>query len=155
MENNSLVPGSWGDLDGEINLDCSEITNNGLYLIFVGYLLPLLSPKIRDYGREVLTTFRNMGTVAAEIVSITEFGFDKIQNLSDNKEMTKFIQRVTEKKNINVLSSQIQEIAWSFSGDTQHGNKDNKQETWKKLLNELDRVSILNKMDRTNRKSKP
>jgi len=135
--------------------DCNELTNNGLYLIFIGYLMPLLSPKIRDYGREVLTSFRNMGNIAGDMVSVTEFGFEKIQELSDNNEMVQFIQRVSDKKNINVFSSQIQEIAWSFSGDTQNGKKDNKQETWKKLLTELERASILNKMDKTNKNSSP
>ena len=145
---------SWSN-GSEKNLDCNDLTNNGLYLIFVGYLLPLLSPKVRDYGKEVLSVFRNMGRVASDVVSLTEFGFDKIQGLSNNDEMSAFIQRLSDKKNMNVLSSQIQEIAWSFSGDTQNGSKDHKQETWKKLLNELDRASILNKMDRSNKKTKP
>jgi hypothetical protein len=145
---------SWSN-GSEKNLDCNDLTNNGLYLIFVGYLLPFLSPKVRDYGKEVLSVFRNMGRVASDVVSLTEFGFDKIQGLSNNDEMSAFIQRLSDKKNMNVLSSQIQEIAWSFSGDTQNGSKDHKQETWKKLLNELDRTSILNKMDRSNKKTKP
>jgi len=145
---------SWSN-DSEKNLDCNDLTNNGLYLIFVGYLLPFLSPKVRDYGKEVLSVFRNMGRVASDVVSLTEFGFDKIQELSNNEEMSKFIQRISDQKNMNVLSSQIQEIAWSFSGDTQNGSKEHKQETWKKLLNELDRMNILNKMDRSNKKTKP
>ena len=145
---------SWND-NFETSIDCNELTNNGLYLIFVGYLLPLLSPKVRDYGKEALSMFRNMGKVASDVVSLTEFGFDKIQELTDNEEMSKFILRISDQKNLNVLPSQIQEIAWSFSGDTQKGNKEHKQETWKKLLSELDRMSTLNKMDRTNKKSKP
>jgi hypothetical protein len=154
MENATLFSSdSWSN-GSEKNLDCNDLTNNGLYLIFVGYLLPLLSPKVRDYGKETLSAFRNMGRVSSELVSLTEFGFDKIQGLSNNDEMSAFIQRLSDQKNMNVLSIQIKEIAWSFSGDTHHG-KDNRQETWKKLLNELDRVSILNKMDRTNKKIKP
>ena len=145
---------SWSN-DSEKNLDCNDLTNNGLYLIFVGYLLPFLSPKVRDYGKEVLSVFRNMGRVASDVVSLTEFGFDKIQELSNNEEMSKFIQRISDQKNMNVFPSQIQEIAWSFSGDTQNGSKEHKQETWKKLLNELDRMNILNKMDRSNKKTKP
>ena len=153
MENNTLLSSSssWS-LETESSLDCNDLTNNGLYLLFVGYLLPLLSPKVREYGKEALLMFRHMGKVTADIVSVTEFGFEKIQDLSDNNEMVKFIQRVSDKKNINILSGQIQELAWSFSGDTKNGEKDNKQETWKKLLNELDRMSTLNKMDRTNRR---
>ena len=155
MENATLFSSdSWSN-GSENTFDCNELTNNGLYLIFVGYLLPFLSPKVRDYGKEVLSVFRNMGRVASDVVSLTEFGFDKIQELTDNEEMSKFIQRISDQKNMNVLSSQIQEIAWSFSGDTQNGSKEHKQETWKKLLNELDRMSILNKMDRSNKKTKP
>jgi hypothetical protein len=155
MENATLFSSdSWSN-GSENTFDCNELTNNGLYLIFVGYLLPFLSPKVREYGKETLSVFRNMGKVASELVSLTEFGFDKIQGLSNNDEMSVFIQRLSDKKNMNVLSSQIKEIAWSFSGDTQNGNKENRQETWRKLLSELDRISTLNKMDRTNKKSKP
>ena len=154
MENVTLfLSDSWSNESK--NLDCNDLTNNGLYLIFVGYLLPFLSPKVRDYGKETLSVFRNMGKIASDVVSLTEFGFEKIQGLSNNDEMSAFIQRLSDQKNMNVLSSQIKEIAWSFSGDTQQGNKENRQETWKKLLNELDRASILNKLDRTNKKRKP
>ena len=135
----------------ETSFDCNEITNNGLYLIFVGYLLPLMSPKVRNYGKEVLYMIRNAGKVASDIVSVTEFGFEKIQDLTNNDEMIKFIQRVCDKKNLNILPGQIPEISLSFSGDTQGGKKEHKQETWKKLLNELDRISLLNKMDNTNK----
>ena len=152
MENNTdMYSNSWGGGLEDLSVDCNELTNNGLYLIFVGYLLPLLSPKVRDYGKEVISMFRNAGEVASDIVSVTEFGFEKIQGLSTNDEMIKFIQRVTDKKDLNVLTSQISEIAWSFSGDTLNGKKEDKQETWKKLLSELDRISLLNKMDKTNK----
>ena len=40
-----------------MDFDCNEVTNNGLYLLFVGYLLPLLSPKIRNYGHQLLLNF--------------------------------------------------------------------------------------------------
>ena len=143
-----LSSNSW-NIGLEDELDCNDLTNNGLYLIFVGYLLPLLSPKVRDYGRELLTTFRNAGNVASDIVSVTEFGFEKIQSLENNEEMSKFIQLICAKKNINALPGQIHDLAWSFSGDTQGGIKDNIQQTWKKLKSELDRLSLLNKMDNT------
>ena len=80
---------SWNnDLD---TIDCNDLTNNGLYLIFTGYLLPLLSPKLRAYGKEMLSSFKNFGKVASDIVSITEFGFEKIQGLTSNEEMVDFI----------------------------------------------------------------
>tara|TARA_Y100000389_G_C17350984_1_gene458445 strand:- start:128 stop:562 length:435 start_codon:yes stop_codon:yes gene_type:complete len=141
------ISGSWETTE----FDCDEITNNGLYLIFVGYLLPLISPKVRDYGKELLSMFRNAGNVAGDIVSLTEFGFEKIQDLSDNKEMIKFIQKYCDNKKINILPSQISELSWDFSGDTGNGEKDGKQETWKRLLSKLNDYSKLNKMDNTNK----
>jgi hypothetical protein len=133
------------------SFNCEELTNNGLYLIFVGYLLPLLSPKVRDYGTELLSKFRNAGRVAGDIVSLTEYGFDKIQDLSDNKEMIKFIQKYCDNKKINILPSQISELSWDFSGDTGNGEKDGKQETWKRFLGKLRNLSDLNKMDNINK----
>jgi len=138
---------SWS---GEVDtIDCNDLTNNGLYVLFAGYLLPLLSPKIREYGRELLTSFKNAGKVASDIVSVTEFGFEKIQNLSNNEEMVHFIQRFCDKKDLNILSSEIKELAWKFSGDTQNGKKEPLQQTWKKLTNDLDRLNTLNRMDKT------
>ena len=83
-------------------IDCEDLTNNGLYIIFVGYLLPLLSPKMRNYGREVLSHMKNLGKVTGDIVSVTEFGFEKIQDLSNNSEMSHFIQKVFDKKKIDI-----------------------------------------------------
>ena len=151
MDNFTEIPSNSWNNGSEQVLDCNDLTSNGLYLIFVGYLLPLLSPKVRDYGREALSMFRSLGKITSDIVSITEFGFEKIQGLENNEEMSKFIQRVCGKKNLGILPLQIQEIAESFSGDTQDGNKEHKQETWKKLLSELNRISLLNKMDNTNK----
>ena len=34
--------GQWETTMVNYDFDCEEVTNNGLYLIFVGYLLPLL-----------------------------------------------------------------------------------------------------------------
>lgn len=142
--------GSWDTILESSNFDCEELTNNSLYLIFVGYLLPLLSPKVRNYGRELLSHFRNAGKVAGDIVSLTEFGFEKIQDLSDNKEMVKFIEKYCDNKKINILPKQISEISWKFSGDTENGKRENKQETWKKLLKELSNLRDSNKIDNTN-----
>jgi hypothetical protein len=149
MSNLSL--GSWSTNVETMDFECEELTNNGLYLIFVGYLLPLLSPKVRGYGKELLSKFRNAGRVAGDIVSLTEFGFENIQDISDNKEMIKFIQRFCDSKKINILPSQVSELSWDFSGDTGNGEKDGKQETWKRLLFKLNNLSYLNKMDNTNR----
>ena len=136
MENITEFPSnSWSD--GIETFDCNELTNNGLYVLFATYLLPLLSPKVRDYGREFLSSFRNAGKVASNYVSLTEYGFAKIQNLSNNEEMKSFIQRICDKKNINISNSKLSAIAWGFSGDSQNGKKPSLQQTWNKLINDL------------------
>ena len=147
MNNFTDYSSSW--VDSNNSIDCNDLTNNGLYLIFVGYVLPLLSPKVRSYGREILSTIKNLGNVAGSIVSLTEFGFEKVQELSNNGEMINFIQRVCMVNDLNVLPNEIIELSWKFSGDTNNGKKENIQQTWKKLLSELDHLSTLNTMDRT------
>ena len=118
-------------------IDCEDLTNNGLYIIFVGYLLPLLSPTMRNYGREVLSHMKNLGKVTGDIVSVTEFGFEKIQDLSNNSEMSHFIQKVCDKKKIDITLNEINELSWRFSGDTNNGKKESLQQSWKSLLNNL------------------
>ena len=134
MENiTDLSSNSWSS---DIQLDCNDLTNNGLYIIFAGYILPLLSPRVRNYGREVYSMIKNAGKVASDLVSVTEYGFEKVQDLSDNKEMIGFIRRVCQKNNYNVLDKKITELAWQFSGDKSNGGS-GLQQTWKKLINEL------------------
>ena len=52
-------------------IDCEDLTNNNLYIIFVGYVVPLLSQRVRNYGRELLSHLKNAGKVAGNIVSVT------------------------------------------------------------------------------------
>lgn len=134
-----------------MNFDCNEVTNNGLYLLFVGYLLPLLSPKIRNYGHQLLLNFRNCGKVTSDVVSLTEFGFEKIQDLKNNDEMIKFIQRYCDKKKIELLPTQISDISWNFSGDNKNGSIEEKEETWSKLLKKINDFKSLNKVDGINK----
>ena len=134
-----------------MNFDCNEVTNNGLYLLFVGYLLPLLSPKIRNYGHQLLLNFRNCGKVTSDVVSLTEFGFEKIQDLKNNDEMIKFIQRYCDKKKIELLPTQISDISWNFSGDNKNGSIEEKEETWNKLLKKINYFKSLNKVDGINK----
>tara|TARA_B100000579_G_scaffold121730_1_gene97964 strand:- start:10486 stop:10911 length:426 start_codon:yes stop_codon:yes gene_type:complete len=119
------------------SIDCEDLTNNNLYILFVGYVLPLLSPRVRDYGRELLSHLKNAGKVAGDIVSVTEYGFEKIQDLSNNGEMVQFIQKVCDKKKIDVTMAEIKELSWRFSGDTENGKRESIQQTWKSLLNNL------------------
>ena len=118
-------------------IDCEDLTNNNLYIIFVGYVVPLLSPRVRNYGRELLSHLKNAGKVAGNIVSVTEYGFEKIQDLSNNGEMVQFIQKVCDKKKIDVTMAEIKELSWRFSGDTANGKRESIQQTWKSLLNNL------------------
>ena len=148
MENFTDTSNSWSD---NFQVDCNDLTNNGVYILFVGYVLPLLSPKVRNYGREVLSMIKNAGKVAANVVSLTEYGFEKIQNLTNNGEMIDFIHRVCEKHGFNVLSAEITKLAWKFSGDTNNGKKEGLQQTWKKLIIELKTLDNMNKMDQTRR----
>ena len=119
------------------SIDCEDLTNNNLYIIFVGYVVPLLSPRVRNYGRELLSHLKNAGKVAGNIVSVTEYGFEKIQDLSNNGEMVQFIQKVCDKKKIDVTMAEIKELSWRFSGDTANGKRESIQQTWKSLLNNL------------------
>ena len=118
-------------------IDCEDLTNNNLYIIFVGYLLPLLSPRMRNYGREVLSHIKNLGKVAGDIVSVTEFGFEKVQELSNNEEMIYFIQKVCDKKKLDITINEIKELSWRFSGDNDNGKRESINQTWKSLLNNL------------------
>ena len=119
------------------SIDCEDLTNNNLYILFVGYVVPLLSPRVRNYGRELLSHLKNAGKVAGNIVSVTEYGFEKIQDLSNNGEMVQFIQKVCDKKKIDVTMAEIKELSWRFSGDTANGKRESIQQTWKSLLNNL------------------
>ena len=149
MENiTDLSSSSWSS-PLETMIDCNDLTNNGLYFIFVGYVLPLLSPKVRDYGKELFSTIKNLGNIAGNVVSLTEFGFEKVQALSDNGEMVQFIQRLSTINDLKILPNQMIDLAWKFSGDTDNGKKDDMQQTWKKLLNELDKMNALNILNRT------
>ena len=63
--------------------------------------------------------------------------------------MVDFIERLCKNKNLTVLPKQVLECAWGFSGDNDNGKKGLEQ-SWKKLLKELDRSHELNKIDKTN-----
>ena len=89
---------------------------------------------------------KNAGKVTGEIVSITEFGYEKIQDLNNNGEMVDFITRMCQSKDLNVLTTEIENLAWGFSGDTKNGKKVKLKQTWKTLMEELERLSDLNKM---------
>lgn len=142
MEN---ITGSWN----ENTINCEDLTNNGLYMIFVGYVLPFLSPKVRNYGKEILCSLKNAGKVAGNLVSLTEYGFEKVQGLKNNNEMIDFLTELSDRKDYKLLTSQISDLAWKFSGDTDKGKKEGLTQTWKRLEEEINNLRVQNKMDKT------
>jgi hypothetical protein len=112
---------------------CEEVTNHWLYFIFAGYVLPLISPRVRDWFKETLNSLKN-NEVAGQIVTLTEYGFDKIQDIENNKEMKSYIKRLCETKNPSLYYSDenIEKIAWLFSGESKDG-QEGIQQSWKKL----------------------
>lgn len=136
------------------DIDCPDLTNNGLYLIFVGYLMPLISPTMRVYLKDLLISFKNCGKVTGQLVSLTEFGFTKVQNINSNEEMIKFIERVCLNKDLNLLPQQIVDCAKSFSGDESNG-KGSFEGSWNKLLKEVDRLHAENIMARSSPRKAP
>ena len=150
MDNITIINSS-GSFSNEGLFDCADLTNNGLYLIFVGYLLPLLSPTMRIYLKDLVVHFKNCGKVTGQIVSLTEFGFTKIQKVNNNNEMVEFIGRLCKNKDLNVLPQQMIDCAWSFSGE----GKNNVEGSWNKLLKEIDRLHSANILQRSNHRIKP
>ena len=109
-----------------------------LYLIFTGYLIPLVSPRVREFIKDKLHTLRNC-KVTGQLVSLTEFGFEKIQDIEDNEEMKDYIRRLCNNKNPGLLYTEetIEKMSWLFSGD-KDGKEEGMQQTWKKLNKLID-----------------
>ena len=129
-----------GSLSDSFAVSCDDITNHWLYFIFTGYLVPLISPKLRRYCKETLNSCRN-NEVTGKIVTLTEFGFDKIQDIQDNDEMKNFIQRMCIEKKIEYNEETIDHVAWLFSGDNDEKHQSIKQ-TWKRLEETLNGLSL-------------
>ena len=119
--------GSWS----ESIISCEGITNHWLYFIFSGYLLPLISPKVRRFVNEQINSLRN-NEITGKIVTLTEFGFDKIQDVQKNGEMKNFIRRICIEKNYEYNEEMIDHVAWLFSGDNDETH-DSLMQTWAKL----------------------
>jgi hypothetical protein len=115
--------------------DCEDITNNGLYMIFIGYVYPLLSPTIRNYMKDMIIHVKNVGNVTGEIVSLTEFGFTKLQKIHNIEDMTKFIERVSKNKNLSIMKDDIMECAKSYAGGEGHN-----EGSWNSMLDNLEKL---------------
>ena len=132
------MDGSWSweeftnstDLLSSSNV-CEEVTNHWLYFIFSGYLLPLISPRVRDWLKERLNSLKN-SSVGGNIVTLTEYGFQKIQDIENNDEMKEYIKRLCKSKNPNLIYSEesIEKLSKLFSGDEKINGL---AQSWKKL----------------------
>jgi len=113
---------------------CEEVTNHWLYFIFAGYVLPLISPRVRGWVQETLNSLKN-NEVTGQIVTLTEYGFDKIQDIENNKEMKNYVRRLCKSRNPDIYYSEesIEKIAWLFSGESKDG-QEGLQQSWKKLI---------------------
>ena len=121
--------GSWiwddynnGTILNTTNIDfnndvCENITNHWLYFVFTGYLLPLVSPKVRDWFKETINSIKN-SEVGGKVVTLTEYGFDKIQDIENDLEMKEFIKRMVKSKRPGLLIQEkmYDKLAEEFSG---------------------------------------
>lgn len=141
-DNNTLLENitNVSNIGNELTSTCESITNHWLFFIFTGYLFPLLSPKFRDYCRQLLNTLKH-NEISGKVVTLTEFGFEKIQSIEKNNEMKEFIIRMCEKKQISWDHISIEKMAWLFSGE-KNDTHESIQQTWKRLNNYLDRMKI-------------
>ena len=115
--------------------DCEDITNSGFYMIFIGYVYPLLSPTIRNYMKDMVIHVKNVGKVTGEIVSLTEFGFTKLQKIKNIEDMAKFIERVSKNKNLSIMKDDIIECAKSYAGGEGHN-----EGSWNSMLDNLEKL---------------
>jgi len=115
---------SWEEFNNTTNIDtldnsnlCEEVTNHWLYFIFSGYLLPLISPRVRDWLKETLNSIKN-NSVTGKLVTLTEYGFDKIQDIENDEEMKEFIKRICKSRRPGLLIQEkmFDKLAEEFSG---------------------------------------
>ena len=141
---------SWsGEMSVEIfGISCEDLTNHWLYFIFSGYLLPLVSPRLRNYFKELYNSCKN-GEVSGKFVTLTEFGFEKIQNIENNNEMKNFIRRICIEKKIEYDEELIDKAAWLFSGDNDENHQSIKQ-TWKRLNETIENFQKLSDSKNSN-----
>ena len=72
-----------------------------------------------------------------------------MQAPSNSYEMIDFIKNVCNKKNVNITPQELVNLAWSFSGDTENGKREGVEQTWNKLMKEVDRIHTLNTSSKT------
>ena len=111
---------------------CENVTNHWLYFVFTGYLLPLVSPRVRDWIKETVNSLKN-NKVTGQLVTLTEFGFNKIQDIENDEEMKQFIKRFSKSRRPGLLiqDNMLDRLSEDFSG--KGGGK-----SWRYLINIID-----------------
>ena len=111
---------------------CENITNHWLYLVFSGYLLPLISPRVREWLKETLNSLKS-NDITGELVTLTEYGFNKIQDIENDEEMKNFIKRMVKSRRPRLLIQEkmYDKLAEEFSG--KDGGK-----SWRYLMKVID-----------------
>ena len=111
---------------------CENVTNHWLYFVFTGYLLPLVSPRVRDWIKETVNSLKS-NKVTGQLVTLTEFGFNKIQDIQSDEEMKEFIKRICRSRRPGLLIQEkmYNKLAEEFSG--KGGGK-----SWRYLINIID-----------------
>ena len=141
---------SWsGEMSVEnFGIYCEDLTNHWLYFVFSGYLLPLVSPRLRNYFKELYNSCKH-GEVSGKFVTLTEFGFEKIQNIENNNEMKNFIRRICIEKKVEYDEELIDKAAWLFSGDNDENHQSIKQ-TWNRLNETIENIQKLSDSKNSN-----
>ena len=64
----------WNEYTNQTNTDhynlCNDVTNHWLYFIFSGYLLPLISPRVRDWLKETLNSLKDSNVGGHIVLSL-------------------------------------------------------------------------------------
>ena len=141
---------SWsGEMSVEnFGISCEDLTNHWLYFVFSGYLLPLVSPRLRNYFKELYNSCKH-GEVSGKFVTLTEFGFEKIQNIENNNEMKNFIRRICIEKKVEYDEELIDKAAWLFSCDNDENHQSIKQ-TWNRLNETIENIQKLSDSKNSN-----
>ncbi len=125
---------TWDEYNSTLNDQniCENITNHWLYLVFSGYLLPLISPRVREWLKETLNSLKS-NDITGELVTLTEFGFNKIQDIENDEEMKNFIKRMVKSRRPRLLIQEkmYDKLAEEFSG--KDGGK-----SWRYLMKVID-----------------
>ena len=128
---------SWEEFNNTTDLNetsdlCENVTNHWLYFVFTGYLLPLVSPRVRDWMKETVNSLKNI-KVTGQLVTLTEFGFNKIQDIQSDEEMKEFIKRISKSRRPGLLIQEkvYDKLAEEFSG--KGGGK-----SWRYLIKVID-----------------